>query len=514
LAEAVQPELLRRAAKQRSDWPALLVLLIVTIPWWMAVRAPFILFDDPIYVTQNPGVLSGINGDSLRSAFTSFRGGLWSPLTFLSLTLDVTVFGSGPAGMHFTNVLLHVSNAILFYWFLRTATGNPGRSLAATALWAVHPLRVESVAWVTERKDVLAMFFGLWAMLSYLAYIRTKRAKAATMYVAMCAAYALSLMAKPMLVPLPLILLLLDGWPLNRWGRTNTWALIVEKTPLLALAAVMSVVTSMVQRTQGTLVGTDVYPISQRVPSALLSYVLYLRDQVAPTALALYYPPLKHIAAWQVIGCIALLCAITAAVAIYWRKAGERLQTNGAAPLVGWLWFLGALAPVIGLVQSGSQSRADRYTYFPAMGLIVGFVWLWPERWPRRLGAICGAVFLAGVGGLTILRLNLWQNPLTLYADGVEHTGGHNPLLETLAGQTLEESGQMEPAFNWYLRAIKDSTVTDLARYRLGRIFEQAGRRAEALQLYGEALAIKPSDPEYRAAYARMHGTGEGASRP
>ena len=338
---------------------ALLVAVATLAVYARVATFDFINLDDPEYVHDNAHVLDGLSREGFVWAFTTTSQANWHPLTWLSLQLDAELGGGSPRVFHATNVLLHVVSAVLLFFLFARMTGSVWRSALVAALFAVHPLHVESVAWITERKDVLSTALGLVAC--HLWVRSLERARVASRALAV-AAYAASLLAKPMLVSLPILLLLFDVWPLR---RTEPWRrLIVEKAPYIALAAASCVVTSFAQAGGGVMRSLTQYPLQARGANAAVSYVLYLAKAAWPANLSVYYPyPYGGLPAWAVVGAVATLTVVTAVC----------VRSRSRAPylLVGWLWYLVSLLPVIGLVQVGSQAMADRYTYVPLIGPFV-----------------------------------------------------------------------------------------------------------------------------------------------
>src|SRR5579883_3235845 len=326
----------------------------------------FLNVDDNEYVTENPHVQAGLTGPSLWWALTKFHSHNWHPLTWMSLQLDWQLYGPNPLGFHITNVLLHAANAVLLFFALRSLTGAVGRSAVVAAFFAVHPLHVESVAWVAERKDVLSTLFG---MLALVAYTRYARSGSLSRYLLVVAFLALSLLAKPMLVTLPFLFLLLDYWPLRRWpAQASARRLLLEKVPLLVLVLFSCVMTLIAQHRGGAVNSLKLTPLSERLANSSLAYVQYLGQTIAPLNLAVFYPfphgrvsfPLA-LAAGLLLACLTWLA---------WRERKSRPYF-----LVGWLWYLGTMVPVIGVVQVGGQAHADRYTYFPLIGIFLLVVW-------------------------------------------------------------------------------------------------------------------------------------------
>lgn len=407
-------------------------------------------------------MLKGITRAGLAWAATAKVASNWHPLTMLSHMLDCQLYGLDPAGHHATSLLLHLANVLLLFEVLRRMTGAAGRSAAVAALFAVHPTRVESVAWIAERKDVLSALFWILAMGAWARYARRP---AIGRYLLVALLMILGLMAKPMVVTLPFALLLLDVWPLGRlslgWRR-----LILEKLPLLALSAASSVITIHYQET--SLAPLDVVPWSLRAANALVSYAAYLGKLFLPRHLAVFYPIPPAIPAWKVAGAALLLIAITALT--LWRARKEPWL------LTGWLWFLGTLVPVIGLVQVGRQAMADRYLYIPSIGLFLAVVWsvagLLKEH-RAALAAAAGIVVLA-LAAATRVQVGYWADSVTLFRHALAATGEENYLAHIGLGKALMGEKDWDGAAE-QLRAV-------LARYpymREARAGLEAVRRAK-----------------------------------
>ncbi len=490
------------------SWLAIVAILIVTLPWWVAAGCDFIAIDDGTYIMRNAMVLNGLNLKGVAWAFTNTDAAFWFPLTWLSLMADTSLFGSGPIGYHVTNVLLHIANALLLYFVLKVATRAPGRSLVAALLFAMHPLRVESVAWVTERKDVLFAFFGLCSLLAYVRYAQ----KAGWLfYVLSLLAFAGSLLSKSMLVTLPALLLLIDIWPLNRLTRSTFSRLLIEKIPFLLMAIAVVALTVLIQGRNHSLIDTAHYPMGVRLQNAILSCMLYLRDTFYFGELSLFYP-LPFSIAGEVFGtALVLFLAITITTAILaWRQPATR-------PLfVGWFWFVIALLPVIGLIQSGAQARADRFTYFPAIGLVVGLVFIWPETWLRSEASLWwkwgAAALIAVVTAFTVLQLSLWRHPAALYQESMLHAG-ESATLDFALGFQYEREGKPEKALEQYARALRLAPGYATVHNHVGTILLNEGYVDQALPHLEQAHRAYPSDPFYardfdRALQAKAAQTG------
>lgn len=478
--------------------------------------------DDDVYVTGNDEVRAGLTAHGLRWAWTTRHASNWHPLTWLSLMLDAQLFGLSPVGFHLTNLLLHIGNTLLLFTLLQCLTGYVGRSAWVAALFALHPLHVESVAWVSERKDVLSTFFGLLALLAYARYAQSPRMGR---YMAVGACFALSLLAKPMLVTLPLLLLVLDWWPLRRWpglgGASGRARLVAEKVPLVVLALASCAATVWAQGTGGAVVSLVAVPLWARILNAILSYAQYLRQMLLPVDLAAYYPYHEP-----------RLGAALLAGAILLGVSGVAWRLRGRCPylLVGWLWYLGTLVPVIGLVQVGMQAHADRYTYFPLIGPFLALVWgladlASRQHWERpaiSLGA--GALLFLSVG--TWVQVHYWQNSLMLWHHALEVTppnpfaeqslgvallkrgdflqarphleralqlGPEFPELKAHLGMALVQAGELERGAALLEQAARTGTVLPAwASVTLGLTYAALGRTAESIDALKEALRQEP----------------------
>ncbi len=517
-----------RSQNTGRHWLAAGVLAGVTfLVFARALGAGFVNFDDPFYVTRNAHVTSGLSAAGTRWAFTTFDVFNWHPLTWLSLQLDATLFGTNARGFHLTNVLLHAANAAVLFLALRSLTGVFWRSAAVALLFAVHPLRVESVAWVAERKDVLSLFFGLLALWAYAAYARRP---SAGRYLAVAGLFTLSLLAKPMLVTLPCLFLVLDWWPLRRLApsplvgegrgggaaRQKTpptltlplkgggdqapvvSACVREKLPLFALAAASCVVTYLAQSGQGAVMSLEAFPLRARVGNALVSYVAYLGQTFWPADLAPLYPhPGLRLPVWQVAGAATILAGLTAGAVLLRRRAPYLLA--------GWLWYAGTLVPVLGLVQAGEQARADRYTYFPQVGVLLALCWGTAAiaRTPvaRRALAAAAAAAAVALAVRTQTQLAIWHDSPALW----EHEARVAAPSLTAAvnrGTALLEKSPPDPegAARAFREALDLDPGSAIAHTSLGQLLFDRGQREEGLKHLETACAIAP-----RYALARIN---------
>ena len=485
-----------------------LLLLGTLAVYWPVVGFDFTDYDDPGFISANPHVLSGLKPENVAWAFQTTDMGYWQPLTWLSLMLDVQLFGTGAAGPHATNLILHAANSILLFLLLRRMTAAHWRSALVAGLFALHPLRVESVAWVCERKDVLSTCFGLLALLAYHRHVAPTRAaagsagfgrKATRAYWLALLWFLLSLMSKPMLVTLPFALLLLDYWPLGRIQLTGLRAqrailhrLLLEKLPFLFLSAVFSAATFLVANKIGAVVPITRLPALARLENAAVSYVVYLAKTFWPVNLA---NPYAHSWTWPVSYVLlagALLAGLSAL--IVWRA--RRLPFF----FTGWFWFLGTFVPVIGLVQTGEQPMADRFTYVPLIGLFILLVWggaallaRWPSSRPVRVMAgIIPTVVLVALGLRSTDQLQYWRNSEVMFRRAVAVTTG-NHIAHNNLGAILWRQGQRDQAVNHYAEALRFKPDFAEALNNLGATLVARGQFAEARTQFTRALEIKPS---------------------
>jgi hypothetical protein len=472
-----------------------------------AVVNGFVSFDDGLTITANRHVLGGLSWAGLRWALTSFDASNWHPVTWLSHMIDVSLFGTDPAGHHAVNVVFHAANAVLVLLLFERLTGSTGRSAAAAALFALHPLRVESVAWASQRKDVLAVFFGLLALL---AYVRAVRSRAARGFGMAAVLFALGLMAKPTLVSLPLLMLLLDVWPLDRLrprprkgkdkeAPITARDLVVEKAPFFVLAAASSALTFAAQRSGGATAVLPV-PLAVRCDNAVVSVARYLVKTLAPVDLAVLYPHPATPQGWKTVGAALLLAGISAACVFGARRHPYLL--------FGWLWFSVALLPTVGLVQVGWQSMADRYTYLPSIGLAVLVVWGASEAALRRpalkpVFAACLAVALAALSALTFRQIGAWKDSLTLWDAALSATR-NNPIAELNYGSALLGVGRTDEAIAHFQTARRLAPGAPEAAFGLGVAYESLGRSADARREYEEALRLRPGYPAARQRLKEM----------
>jgi tetratricopeptide (TPR) repeat protein len=487
-----------RARAAAAGAAALLALLAL----WPVLTHPFAGIDDHEYVTANPAVRQGLTPAAVRWAFTTFAAANWHPLTWLSHQLDVQLYGLAPAGHHATSLLLHAAAAAALFLALDAMTGSAVPSFVVAALFAVHPLHVESVAWISERKDVLS---GLLFALTLGAWARYARRPSVGRYGAAAALLALGLLAKPMLVTTPLVLLLLDVWPL---GRVRTAAALaraaVEKLPLLALCGASAAITLAAQSAGHAVAGLDLLPLPARLANAAVSYLRYAARAAWPQGLAVYYPhPGRALSLGLGAAAGVLLLAATV--------GALRLGRRSPAVPVGWLWFLGMLLPVIGIVQVGDQAMADRYTYLPLIGLFLAAAWGLPAAAPPRARAALGGLAAAAIAACiaaSLVQVSHWRDDVALFSRALAVTEGNWTAHQGL-GRALEARGDLDGAEAQYRRALAIRPHFTEARYNLGVLLLERGRFAEAAGHLGAVRRIWPLVADARANYGvALAGSG------
>jgi len=465
--------------------------LATAVVYWQTSQHGFVAYDDDQYVYENPRVQAGLTASGVAWAWTTFFYANWHPLTWMSLMLDYQLFGGKAGAFHLVNVAWHMAAGVLLLLALARMTRQPWRSAVVAGIFALHPLHVESVAWISERKDV---FSTALAMLALLLYVRYTERPTARRYLWMALAYALSLTAKPMLVTFPFILLLVDLWPMRRIAWPLSWSalkpLLLEKIPLLAMAAVSSVFTYVAQHSYGAVVALGRFPLPARVANACIAYTTYLGKTFWPFDLAVLYPAQPPDTGTALMAAVVLLAITAAALATIRRRPYFA---------VGWLWFLGTLVPVIGLVQVGVQATADRYTYLPMVGLSLALVWGIADAVANRLALRQGAAVLAGAVLLLLAvgahaQAAYWSDSLTLFQHTVAATKGNYIILNNL-GVTLAADGRHEEAIADYRQAVAiDAGYAD-ARANLGHELLRTGKLDEAYDTLVEALRLKPDAP-------------------
>ena len=485
----------------RSPLVLSLILFVGTLAlYFPAVDSAFVNYDDPSYVTANAHVLQGLSWNNFAWAWTATLEANWHPLTWISHMADVRMFGVNPRGHHAVSVAMHAFNVVLLFFVLRRATGKVMASAVVASLFAVHPLNVECVAWVAERKSLLSMLFLLLTIAAYGWYAKRR---SVDRYVAVAALFALGLSAKPMIVTLPLLLLLWDYWPLRRLASDSVTfvQLVVEKIPLFTLSAASAFLTLYAQRAGGALGNTELLPLSQRVANALYSYCVYLGKGIWPTGLAVFYPhPEGSLAAWKVVAATLLLVAITA---LAWR-CRERHRYF----LAGWLWYLVAMIPMIGVVQVGRQAMADRYAYLPFVGLFAIAVWGGAElfAWLRLSSFAAGAItaaLLVVYASMAFLQINYWHSSVTLFSHALAVTS-RNGIAEDNLGAALMEMGRPDLALPHFEAAAEFIPQLSTAHYNLGVLQQQQNHADAARREYELALQYSSDATEAAQTHSNL----------
>ncbi len=485
--------MVKSSGKNRSVLIGLALVTVTVAAFYQVYSFEFVNYDDPLYVYENPNIQAGITFKTIKWAFTCGYAGNWHPLTWLSHMLDRQLFGPDPAGHHLTNLVFHIANTLLLFIVLKQMTRAPWRSAFVAALFAIHPLHVESVAWVAERKDVLSAFF--W-MLTMLAYVRYAERPCMKRYLLILLFFALGLMAKPMLVTLPFVLLLLDYWPLGRIpneqeiGKTGRH-LILEKLPFFALSAVSSVVTFFVQRSGGSVRTWQFLPLDYRIFNALVSYTGYIEKMFYPSRLAVLYPhPGAGLPVWQALISFLVLAGVTAVI-IYTARRRRYLA-------VGWLWYLGTLVPVIGLVQVGLQATADRYTYLPSIGIFIMVTWGAAELFSslhlrKILPATLAGIILAALLVCTRMQVRYWRDSITLCGHALEVTKD-NYVMHNNYGNALRDKGRFNEAVTHFERSTKINPRYVKAYVNLGMVYFREEKITQAAACWNEALRLEPDN--------------------
>ena len=468
-----------KLASRIDLWICFGLLVAVFAVFAQVATHAFINYDDPIYVTENPQVRAGLTWDGIAWAFTTFHDSNWFPLTWLSHMLDVQLFGVDSGWHHLTNVMLHALSTLLLFVLLKRMTAARWPSAFVALIFAIHPLHVESVAWIAERKDTLSALFWMLTLLAYSNYVERP---ARSRYLIALIVFCLGLMSKPMLVTLPIVLMLLDFWPLCRGLR------LVEKVPFFVASLASSVVAFVAHQRGGAVATFEVIPLASRIENALITYFVYILKTFWPTHLAIFYPyPLESLVIPASLSAIAL-ATITALV--LWQR------THRPYLAVGWFWYLVTLLPVIGIIQTGSQARADRYTYIPMIGLTIALAWGAAELlkpWPRLRIAIAAAVGVASIA-LTWFQVQTWRDDISLYRHAIAAVPGNYIAYYNLAS-ALEAQGQTGEAIVQLRQAIRVRPYYVPARAELGQLLASQGRTDEALQELQTAVRMRPDDP-------------------
>jgi tetratricopeptide (TPR) repeat protein len=519
---------------EARNWWIWLALAIAVLSVYLQTRTfEFLRYDDPEFVVNNIHIRGGLTPATIAWAFTTGYAANWFPLTWLSYMVGVNLYGLSSGWHHLTNVLLHAITSILLFAVLRRATGMRWPSALVAMLFAIHPLHVEAVAWVSQRREVLSGLFWLLSIWAYLNYVGRPRTSA---YVLLLAAFGCGLMSKPTIVTLPFSLLLFDYWPLRRWETTTVRRLIVEKVPLVVLSGAASVVTFLVQRHGGATVSIAAVPFLPRLENAVVSYLAYAAQFLWPAKLAVLYPYATNLPAWKAIGAGIILASVTT-LAIARRERQPYLFT-------GWFWFGGTLIPVIGLVQVGVQSRADRYMYAPLIGLALIFAWGLAEladrqAWLRRMTPAIAVAVCCVYGAVAWSTTSYWRDTVTLFRHAIEVTTDNWAALDTLSmalittdhaeeavpyiaetlrlrpdlpeghinfGAVLSKRGDFDDATAQYRRALQLEPANPDAQEGLGVVLTEKGQYPEALSQLETVVKLKPEDADSHYNLGRLYG--------
>lgn len=475
------------------------VVLVTFGVYGQVLQNDFVKYDDYTYIVENPYVRAGLTLKGIVWAFTSACAANWHPLTWLSHMLDVQLFGLNPAGHHLVNLLFHTANTVLLLMLLKKMTGALWQSICVALLFALHPLHVQSVAWAAERKDVLSTFLAFLTIWSYVRYTRKPGIRP---YLPVFVLYALGLMAKPMLVTLPFLLLLLDYWPLGRLPRKETGAqvetegigcaslrlILWEKTPLLALSAASCFITYSIQQRAGAVLSLPDAGFFFKIATVLVNYWEYVKKMFWPMELAIIYP-IKAVTVWQAAGAALFMFVATI---LAWRTRRSRPYL-----LVGWLWYVGTLAPVIGLVRIGHQLMADRYTYLPLIGLFIMAAWGVPDLLPsfpakRDILSICTVIVLCVMTLFTWFQIKHWRNSITLFENAVSVTED-NWLAHLNLGGALVLYGRDEEALYHFYEAMRITPGSELPYNDIANVYAKLGQMERAVRFYKDAIRIKPN---------------------
>ncbi len=472
------------AARQR--WIEGGLVLLILLAYAQVAGFEFLDYDDTIYLTRNPVIQGGLSWKALAYAFTSLEDGSYLPLVWLSHALSSTIFGTWAGGHHLVNVVLHAMNAVLVYRFFRDLTDSWKQGATVALLFALHPLHVESVAWVAERKDVLSTLFLLMTLSAYVKYVR---GPSKIRFYGVMGWFSLGLLSKSMLVTVPLILLLLDFWPLGRWRKGARWGLFIEKIPLIGLAALCGALTLLAQQQVGALAAKGSLPMLTKVGNAVLAVMEYLRLTFWPLHLSPFYPhpgvDLPWMKVWVGLGILAIVT-----LGCLWQRARRPFL------LMGWIWFLLTLLPVLGLLQVGAQGHADRYTYVPHLGLflLLGGLLVEALQWvklPRVVLLALGAGMLAVLLVLTTVQVSVWKDNTTLFRHALLQNP-RNGMAYLHLGKAYLAEGNLEPASVAYLKATQHWPGNYRGHFKLGEVLELMGRNEQALLYYRNAKLLAP----------------------
>ncbi len=492
----------RPSDKQQTIIILVLLAAATLAVYWQARGHEFIAFDDDLYVTENENVKAGLTWQGVKWAFATNQAYNWHPLVWISHMLDCRLYKLNPAGHHFTNVLFHIVNTLLLFLVLNRMTSSIWRSAFVAALFALHPLHVESVAWVSERKDVLSTFFWILTMWFYVRYVQRPRFAA---YLPIMLALGLGLMAKQMLVTLPFVLLLLDYWPLERFalgaqkrreykakfGANSLSRCFLEKLPLLALSAGASIIVLIVQSNARLVKSSVAIPLGYRLGNALVAYAKYIRKMFWPGDLGILYPhPETNLPLWQALAAALFLSCIT--IFVIWSFRSRRWLA------VGWLWYIGTLVPVIGLVQVGLQAMADRYTYVPLIGLFIIIAWggaelLAKQRYRNVVPATAAVAVLLALTAVTYRQLSYWHDSIMLYKHTVAVTA-NNDILHYNLGALLSKEDKIDEAIKHWREAVRIRPEQHTIHKNLAILLSRQGDIDGAIEHYRHVLELRPRD--------------------
>ena len=492
-----------RLSKVRRELFVCLFLMVATYCAYQQVGGhEFVTFDDGLYITENIRIQSGMNLENIAWSFTTIHSSNWHPLTWMSHMLDVSLFKMHPGSHHLVSLFFHLVNSLLLFFVFRQMTGDIWPSAFVAALFAIHPLHVESVAWVSERKDVLSTFFGMLTLLSYGRFVKSGIRRS---YISALLFFILGLMAKPMLVTLPFVMLLLDYWPLCRIKfkknlhsasyvdkNISLFDLVIEKIPFFIIAAASCILTFYAQRSGGSVATLEVFPLGLRIGNAAVAYINYIAKMFYPVHLSAFYPHPYSLPMWQVAGAVLLLMLITWACILTVNKRSYLL--------VGWLFYLGTLFPVIGLIQVGEQAMADRYTYIPLIGIFVMLAWGMHDlldKWRRKEKiVVLGAALLFPMLILTTwLQVRHWSDSIRFYEHMIK-VNSNNYLAHYNLGEVLAEHGKRKEAIRHYIQTLRIKPGHVGALNNLGNALLIEGKYRQAISHYTAALKLVPDDPE------------------
>ena len=475
-----------------------LLLIALSIGLYYPVKShPFVNYDDNVYVTENTHVQNGLTWDTVSWAFVTNDAGNWHPMTWLSHALDYQIYDQDPAGHHQTSMLLHALNAVLLFWVLWRATGYAGRSFVVAALFAVHPINVEPVVWISERKTLLSMMFFLLALGVYRWYASKPKVGR---YAIVAGLFALGLMAKPQIITFPFVLLLWDYWPLRRlsvskqpvestFPQGTFRELVIEKLPLFGIAAASAIMTMKAQRSSGAVLSLAATPLSIRLSNAIVSYVKYIEKALWPLNLAPMYPhPGDSLRAWQVYGGLLILLTITMLIA---ERPSRRYL------LVGWLWFLGTMVPMIGIVQVGRQAMADRYAYLPLLGIFIMICWgvsdwAGAKHLPTALLPVASGVAILALALVAHRQIGYWSDNITLWTHTIEVTAPNYIAQDDLGGALMDRK-RMDEAIGHFREAVEIHPVDPVSNFNIGFYDQQHGDLEQAIMQYKKAIILTTS---------------------